>query len=305
MRAVVFDRYGGLDVLEVRDVPAPAPGAEEVLVRVRAAGINPGEASIREGRLHEQFPASFPSGQGSDLAGVVEDVGEAVTRFARGDEVIGFTNRRGSHAELALVEEGNLTPKPSGVSWEAGGSLFVAGSTAYATVRAVHPVAGETLVVSAAAGGVGCLAVQLGVRTGAKVIGLASEGNHAWLEAHGVIPVTHGDGVGERISAASGGAVDAFIDTFGSGYVALALELGVRRDRIDTIADFEAIERDGVLGEGSAAAANADVMAELASLIDAGELKLPIAKTFPLERVRDAFAELERRHTRGKIVLIP
>lgn len=304
-RAVMFDRYGGLDVLELREVERPTPDAGEVLVRVKAAGINPGEASIREGRLHERFPASFPSGEGSDLAGVVEELGEGVERFAIGDEVIGFTHRRASHAELVLVEAGNLIPRPAKVSWEAAGALFVAGSTAYATIHAVAPQRGETLIVSGAAGGVGSLAVQLGVHAGAKVIGIASEGNHEWLAQHGAIGVAYGDGLLERLREAAGGEVDAFIDTYGSGYVGIALELGVPRERIDTIADFDAVEREGVKGDGSAAAANAGVLAELAALIEDGELEVPIAKTFPLERVRDAFAELERRHTRGKIVLVP
>lgn len=303
-RAVMFDRYGGLDVLEVRDVERRVPGAGEVLVRVMAAGINPGEASIREGRLHERFPASFPSGQGSDLAGVVDELGEGVTSVAVGDEVIGFTDRRASHAEFVLVDARNLTTKPSSVSWEAAGALFVAGTTAYATIRAVAPVRGETLVVSGAAGGVGSLVVQLGVERGARVIGVASEGNHAWLAEHGVRGVAYGDGLLERIREVAG-QVDAFIDTYGDGYVDLALELGVRRERIDTIIDFDAVEREGVLGDGSAAAASADVLAELASLIEAGELEVRIAGTFPLERVRDAFAELEKRHTHGKIVLLP
>jgi NADPH:quinone reductase-like Zn-dependent oxidoreductase len=138
------------------------------------------------------------------------------------------------------------------------------------------------------------------------VIGLASEVNHDWLADHDVIGVAYGDGVADRIRAAANGAtIDAFIDTFGSGYVELAISLGVARDRIDTIADFAAIEKFGVRGDGSAAGASADVLAELADLIQAGELDVPIAATYPLAEVREAYTELARGHTRGKIVLRP
>ncbi|MEU6078945.1 NADP-dependent oxidoreductase [Streptomyces sp. NPDC047108] len=304
-RAVRFDEYGGIDVLRVDEVERPSPGPGQVLVEVRAAGINPGEASVREGRLHDYFPATFPSGQGSDLAGVVAETGPGVGGFAAGDEVLGFTEQRASHADFVLVEAGDLVLRPPGVPWEVAGSLFVVGATAYAAVRAVAPGPGDTVVVSGAAGGVGSLAVQLARHTGATVVGLASEANHAWLTDHGVIPVTYGEGVADRVRAASGGTVDAFIDTFGSGYVDLAVDLGVAPDRIDTIIDFAAAGKYGTKTDGNASGADSDVLAELAGLIDQGTLEVPIARTYPLDQVREAFRELERRHTRGKIVLRP
>ena len=305
-KAVRFEQYGGIEVLDVVEVPRPVPGRGEVLVRVRAAGINPGEAMIRSGALHARWPATFPSGEGSDLAGIVEEVGAEVTSVSVGDEVLGYTDNRASHAEYALVDVTNVVPRPAGVSWEQAGALFVAGSTAWAAVRAVAPGPHDTVVVSGAAGGGGSLAVQLARLAGATVIGLAGEANHAWLADHGVIPVSYGDGVADRIrQAAHGKDVDAFIDTFGAGYVELALDLGVKPDRIDTVADFPAIEKYGVKGDGSAAGADPAVLAELADLIATGRLDLPIARTYPLDRVRDAFTELERRHTRGKIVLVP
>ena len=306
-RAVRFDHYGGPDVLEVVDVERPEPGEGQVLVRVRAAGINPGEIPIREGLFHDRSPATFPSGEGSDLAGVVEAVGPGVDGFAVGDEVLGFTNRRASHAEYVVAQQDELTPKPAGLSWEVAGGLFVVGSTAWAAIRAVAPRPGQTLVVSGAAGGVGSLTVQLGRRAGASVIGLAGEANHAWLRAHDVIPVTYGDGVAERIRAAAPeGRVDAFIDTFGGGYVAMAVEeLNVPPERIDTIIDWQAASRYGAKTDGNSVGASASVLAELAQPLADGELELPIAATYPLDQVRDAYAELERRHTRGKIVLIP
>ena len=304
-KAVRFDGYGGIDVLKVVDVDRPVPGPGEVLVRVRAAGINPGEAKIRSGALAKQWPATFPSGEGSDLAGVVEELGEGVTGFAAGDDVIGFTNNRASHAELVVVEVSNLVRKPASVSWEAAGALFVVGATAYAMVRAVSVRPGDTVVVSGAAGGVGTIAVQLAASAGGTVIGLASEPHHDWLADHGVIPISYGDGAADRIRAASGGKVDAFLDTQGGGYVELALDLGVRPERIDTIADYAAPAKYGVKGEGSAAGASAAVLAELAAQIDAGTLEIPIAGVYPLDKVQDAYRELEQGHTLGKIVLKP
>jgi NADPH:quinone reductase-like Zn-dependent oxidoreductase len=304
MRAVRFDKYGGVEVLKVVEVPRPAPGTGQVLVHVKAAGINPGEAKIREGLLRSRWPATFPSGQGSDLAGIVAGTGPEVTRFSAGDEVIGWTDNRASQAEYVLVEEQHLTAKPAGVPWEVAGALFVAGATAYAAVRAVALNEGETVVVSGAAGGVGSLAVQLARRAGATVIGLASEANHQWLAGHGVIPVTYGDGVADRIRQAASG-VDAFIDTFGADYVQLALDLGVEPSRIDTIANFAAVARYGAKAEGSAAGASADVLAELAALIAAGELELPVAEAFPLDRVQEAYRRLAQGHILGKIVLLP
>jgi NADPH:quinone reductase-like Zn-dependent oxidoreductase len=304
VKAVRFDKYGGVEVLKVVEVPRPAPGTGQVLVQVKAAGINPGEAKIREGLLHSRWPATFPSGQGSDLAGIVAGTGPGVTRFSAGDEVIGWTDNRASQAEYVVVEEQNLTAKPAGVPWEVAGALFVAGVTAYAAVQAVAPTDLETVVVSGAAGGVGSLAVQLARRAGATVIGLASENHHQWLAGHGIIPVTYGDGVADRIRQAAS-KVDAFIDTFGADYVQLALDLGVEPSRIDTIANFAAVARYGVKAEGSAAGASADVLAELAALIAAGELELPVAATFPLGQVREAYRRLAQGHILGKIVLLP
>lgn len=306
-KAVQFDQYGGIDVLQVRDVPRPVPAPDEVLVQVRAAGINPGEAKIRTGMLHDRFPATFPSGQGSDLAGVVVEAGHGVARFAPGDEVFGYTDNRASHAEFVVVPASQLVTKPEGLSWEVAGSLFVAGTTAYAAVGSVHLSPGDVVAVSAAAGGVGTIAVQLARAAGATVIGIAGPDNDEWLTAHGVIPVNYGDGLAERIKAAAPqGRVDAFLDLFGGGYVDLALnELGVDLQRIDTIIDFAAIERYGVQSVGNAEGASAQVLSELAALIVDGKLEVSVAQTFPLDAVRSAYELLERQHTRGKIVLVP
>ncbi|MFD3587342.1 NADP-dependent oxidoreductase [Streptomyces sp. NPDC058683] len=305
MKAVRFHAYGGIDVLRVEEVELPVPGPGQLLVEVRAAGIQPGEVMIREGARHGRWPAVFPSGQGSDLAGVVTGAGPEVRGFAVGDEVMGFTHNRASHAEFVVVDDVNVVSRPQGLSWDVAGSLYVAGTTAYASVFAVDPGPGDTVVVSGAAGGVGSLAVQLARLRGATVIGLAGERNHAWLTERGVVPVTYGEGVAERIRRAAGGKVDAFIDTFGDGYVELAVELGVRPERINTIRDWQAAAKVGARTYGEGSAASAVVVGELARLAARGELEVPIARTYPLEQVRDAFRDLERGHTHGKIVLRP
>jgi NADPH:quinone reductase-like Zn-dependent oxidoreductase len=305
VKAVRFDKYGGVDVLEVREVEDPVAGPGEVLVAVKAASINPGEIAIREGFLDARWPASFPSGEGSDFAGIVDAVGAGVDEFEIGDEVIGWTEQRASQAELVVAPLEHVTAKPAGLSWEVAGALFVAPMAAWASVDAVDLKPGEIVVISAAAGGVGSIAVQLAHAKGATVVGLASERNHQWLRDHGAIPVTYGEGQVERIKQAVGEHLDAFIDTFGGGYVEIAVnELGIPLERINTIADFEAVERLGVSSQGTHAIATREILAELAAMVVAGELEIPIAKTYPLSEVRAAYEELARRDTRGKIVLL-
>ena len=305
MKAVRFDRYGDRDVLYVADVEVPEPPAGEVVVEVRAAGINPGETAIRTGALDALFPATFPSGEGSDLAGVVSALGAGVDGLAIGDEVVGWSWRRSSHAEYVAVPVGQLIAKPAEVSWEVAGGLYVVGCTAYACVRAVAAGPGDTVAVSAAAGGVGTVVVQLLRRAGATAVGIASESNHDWLRAHGAVPVAYGDGLRDALRRLAPNGIDAFIDLFGPEYLELAIELGVAPERINTIISRDKAAELGTKLEGSVTASTTDVLAELAELAARGEIEIPIAATYPLERVRDAFALLEERHTRGKIVLIP
>jgi NADPH:quinone reductase-like Zn-dependent oxidoreductase len=304
-RAVRFDGYGGRDVLYVTEVPMPVPGADEVVVAVRAAAINPGEASIRSGAFHTQVPAVFPSGEGSDLAGVVVSLGDGVEAFAVGDDVLGYSWTRSSHATHAAVPVSQLIPKPPELSWEVAGSLYVVGCTAYAAVRAVQVQPGDTVAVSAAAGGVGTIVTQLLAHRGARVLAVASAANAEWLTAHGAVPVPYGDGLTERLRAAAPDGVDAFIDLFGPEYLDVAVELGIARDRIETIIAFERAGELGTKADGSGTASTREVLSEMAGLVAQGVIEVPIAATYPLDEVAEAFAQLERRHTRGKIVLIP
>ena len=192
----------------------------------------------------------------------------------------------------------------SKVTWEQAGGLFVAGSTAYAAVRAVNLKSGDTVVVAGAAGGVGSLAVQIAKNNGVKVIGIASEHNFEWLKKHGITPVSYNGNIEENLkSALNGQKPAAFIDLSGKGYVDLAIRLGIPADKINTIIDFAVVEKYKVKSEGSAAASTAQVLSELAQMINDGDLELPVAKTYPLSQVKDAYTELEKRHTHGKIVL--
>ena len=305
MMAVRFDCYGDVDVLDIRDVPRPSIEPGHVIVQVKAVGINPGEASIRKGLLHDRWPATFPSGQGSDFAETVIEIGEGVRSVVFGDEVLGFTNDRASQAEYVMVPAEQVTAKPAGVSWDVAGSLFVAGSTAFAAVRAIGVSQGETVAVAGAAGGVGAIAVQLAKRAGATVLGIAGNANDEWLSAHEVVPVNHGDNLAARLAeAAPLGMIDAFLDFFGGGYVELAVDtLGIEPGRVNSVIDFSAVERFRTRSAASADAADAQALAELAGLVDAGKLDVPIAKAYRFDEVRQAYRDLEERHTRGKIVL--
>jgi NADPH:quinone reductase-like Zn-dependent oxidoreductase len=305
VRAVRFHEFGGADVLRVEQVGLRALGPDDVIVDVRAAGINPGETNIRTGRLEALFPTVFPCGEGSDLAGVISAVGDDVTAWQADDEVLGWTWERSSHAERAVVPASQLIRKPAALSWDVAGSLYVAGCTAFAAVRAVRAADGDTVLVSAAAGGVGTIAVQLLRLRGARVIAIASERNARWLRERGCVVVPYGDDIADRVRAAAPGGVDAAIDLFGPEYVYLAASLGVPSERINTVISFQAAADTGAKTEGSAAGTSTEILAQLAALAADGSIDVPIAARYPLDQVQDAFTVLERRHTFGKIVLVP
>jgi NADPH:quinone reductase-like Zn-dependent oxidoreductase len=307
-RQVSYEQYGGVNVLRVVQAEPLVPGEGQLLIRVRAAGINPFEAKLREGMMEGQIPLSFPAAQGNDVAGVVESVGPGVSGFSVGDEIVGSTARRGAQADYALVAQAKALPRPEHVSWEVAGSLWTVGTTAQAMVNAVGLSAGDLVLVSGASGGVGALASQLAAHRGATVIGVAGERNHEWLRSHGITPVTYGRDVEAQIRAAAAEHPDlklnAALDSSGGGYVDLALSLGVAPDRIDTIVDDAAAAQHGAKTNGAAAGTPAQI-AELLTLLDDGQIELPIHASFPLDQVREAYTELEQGHPRGKIVLIP
>ena len=300
-RAVELNAYGGVDQLRIVDVAKPEPKAGEVLVRVVAAGTNPGEISIREGYLKEMFPMDFPFGQGTDFAGRVDAVGPGVSEFAPGDEVLGWTFQRAAQADYVVSGPANLIRKPVALDWFRAGSLFIVATTAVGAVRAVSLKPGDVVAVSGAAGGVGSLAVQLARRTGARVIGIASDDSADFLRSVGVEPIAYGDGLEERLRALA--PIDAFIDLFGGGYIDIALKLGVAPQRINSIIDFAGAQKAGAKTDGSAAAASRDTLATVANLIAWGEIVMPLTAIYPFALLRDAYTELARRKARGKIVL--
>ncbi|RYF61281.1 MAG: NADP-dependent oxidoreductase [Comamonadaceae bacterium] len=300
-----FDRYGDRDVLEVREIDVPAPGPRGVTVQIKAAGLNAGEIDLRTGAMAARFPASFPSGQGTDLAGVVVAVADDVTEFAVGDEVLGWSWERSSHAELANIPVEQLAHKPAALPWDVAGALYGVSITAWAAVEAVGATYGDLVAVSAAAGGVGTMVTQLLRMRGADVVGIASAANHEWLHSLGATAVEYGPGLADRVRAAISRPVDAFIDLFGPQYVDLAVELGVALDRINTIIAFDRAAEVGVKAVGSESASTSTLLARLADLVATGQLRIPIVATYRLADVRAAYAQLEDRHTHGKIVLIP
>ena len=236
---------------------------------------------------------------------MVTAVAADVEEFAVGDEVLGFSWARSSHATHTAVPVGQLIAKPAALSWEVAGSLYVVGCTAYAAVRAVDPVEDETVAVSAAAGGVGSIVVQLLAARGARTLGIASATNAEWLTAHGAVPIPYGDGLADRLTSAAPHGIAAFIDLFGPEYLQLAVDLGIARDRIETIISFELAATLGTKAEGSGDASTREVLTEMAGLVADGTIEIPIAATYPLDQVGQAFTVLEQRHTRGKIVLLP
>jgi NADPH:quinone reductase len=302
-KAVQLSAYGGVDQLRIVDVAKPESGEGEVVVRVVAAGTNPGEIAIREGLLRDVFPMDFPFGQGADFAGRIDSVGAGVTGFAPGEEVLGWTERRAAQAEYVASSPSQLIPKPAAIDWFRAGSLFVVATTAVGAVRAVSLKSGDMVAVSGAAGGVGSLAVQLAQRAGARVIGIASDENAQFLRSVGVEPVAYGEGLAERLRALAPEGLDAFIDLFGSGYVELAVNLGVAPERINTIIDFAAAQKYGVKSDGSSAGESRETLASVANLIAWGEIVMPLTAIYPFALLRDAYTELARRKARGKIVL--
>lgn len=301
MKAVSFKEYGGTEMLEIIDVALPSLQSTEVMVKVKVAGLNPGEAAIREGYMESLFHTEFPCGEGTDFAGIVTEVGREVTKFKPGDEVAGYTLHRASHAEYVAVSQDNLVIKPDNVSWGVSGSLFVAGVTGFAAVEAVGVKTGDTVIVSGAAGGVGLVAAQLALLRGARVLGIASKNYAEWLLNHGIIPIDYHDDVRSQIAERTH-KIDSFIDTVGDGYVELAIDLGISPDKINTCIDFAAAEKYKVKSAGSAAG-NTKILQELIGLVADGKLDIPISSAYSLDQVQQAYTYLANKHNVGKVVL--
>lgn len=301
-RVVRYSRFGGVDVLEIAEIERPRPGQGEVLVEVLAAGVNHMEAFIRQGLFDSEHSAVFPMRQGTDFSGVVVGLGDGVDDLKLRSDVVGHA-LVGSHATHVVVPRENLVAKPTAVSWEVGGALFLAGVTAWRALEATHVGAGDTVVVSAAAGGVGSLEIQLAKLRGATVLGTCGERNFDYLRQIGVKPVVYGDGIVERIRVAAPGGVSVFLDNFGGMNPKLASELGIVDGRFHSSDDRKEIELRAVWPDGETARRDTAILGKLVGLVRDQKLRVLVSGFYPYELVQDAFEDLEKRHSRGKIVL--
>lgn len=295
MKAVRYDRFAGIDGIYLADLPEPVAGPGEVLVRVEAGALNPGALPALHG-------SSYTPGR--DLAGEVVAVGAEVHSFTAGDAVLGWLQSWDAHAQLVAIPAVQVVSKPEALSWDVAGSLYTTPMAGLGAIRAVEPRSGETIVISGASGGVGFTAAQLALRAGATVIGLTSPAHFDLLRHHGIEPVQYGDGEQDRIRTTVG-RVDAFIDAVGGHYIDLAIALGVPLDRIDTVVDYRGAKEKGVKSLGTTDAGGTPALAELAALTATGDLHIPIAATYPLTSVQDAYRALADRKTHGRIVLHP
>ncbi len=303
MKAVVIKTYGGTDVMELGTLPDPEAGRGNVRIRVKAAGVQPVDCAVRSGWFAGKpapFQVNFPQILGNEFAGIVDSIGDGVDNFAVGDEVLGWASLA-SYAEYVVVSPEQLIHKPRGITWEAAGGLSGAGQTAHTAIEELQIKSGETILIHAAAGAVGTVAVQLAKHIGATVIGTASEQNHDYLRSLGAIPVVYGNGLAERVRPIAPKGADAVLDAAGRGAIEESVKLIENRDRIVTIVDFDAARLYNVRSIRSQRSVAR--LSELVDLIENDQLHIHIRKTYPLPDVADAHRDVERGHGRGKVVL--
>ncbi|MFC4015794.1 NADP-dependent oxidoreductase [Nonomuraea purpurea] len=299
MRAAAFAEPGGPEVLKVMELPAPQAGPGQVRVRVRAAGVQPFDLSVRAGWLPGFLgEVPWPRIPGNEFAGVVDQVG--VSGISVGDEVLGFTALF-AYAEYVVVPAANVTAKPAGVPWEVAGGLTAGVQTAELAIDGLGLADGETLLVHAAAGSVGTAAVQIARRRGATVIGTAREANHDYLRALGAIPVVYGDGLADRVRSLAPSGIDAALDGAGGHALEVSMELVSNRGRIVTLVEHDKAAELGVrLVQGER---SAERLGRYAALYAEGAFKFPVRRTYRLEEAADAHREIETGHGQGKVVI--
>lgn len=304
MKAISYRGYGGPEVLEYGELPEPKVGPDSVLVKVRAAAVNPVDVKARAGYLDRALDAVFPVIPGWDVSGVVVQPGPAVTEFAVGDEVMGYVREdflsRGTFAEYVAAPVRTLARKPLRLSFEEAAGLPLTGLTAYQVLRALEIRSDDTVLVHAAAGGVGSMAVQLALHNGARVIGTAGERNHEYLRALGAEPVVYGEGLADRVRALAPGGVDAVVDTVGGDTLRLSAGLLAPEGRLASIADAEVIELGGRYVFVRPDPLDLHVLGELA---DQGVINVHVDRALPLERAAEAQNLNAEGHTRGKVVV--
>ncbi|WP_262701071.1 MULTISPECIES: NADP-dependent oxidoreductase [Streptomyces] len=302
MKAIVYEEYGGPEVLRLKETEEPHPGPGQVRLKVMAAAVNPLDHKIRGGWMPQMGPAAFPAIPGIEAAGVVDEVGDGVTDVSVGDEVLGWTVT-GAYAPYALATD--VAPKPAGLGWETAAALPVAAETSARVLDLLGLKEGETLLLHGAAGAVGGVGVQLAVARGATVIGTASPANHDYLRSLGAIPVAYGEGLADRVRAVAPKGVDAVYDAAGQGALPVSIELrGGTADRVVTIADPAAADL-GVTFSAGGGGRPVEAIAEYARLAAAGRLRVPVVRSFPLADAAAAHEQSETGHSRGKLILRP
>lgn len=301
-KAYGFTTYGGTETQEMLDVPKPAPGAGEVLVAVRAAGVNPVDWKIRQGYLAEVMPLELPAVFGREVAGAVAEVGQDVDGFAVHDEILGtVAPGSGGYAEYALVTASTATKKPPQVSFTDAAALPVAAGTAYDAIRQLGLTEGQTLLINGIGGGVGVIAAQLARDAGVFVIGTGSEDKRELAESLGATLVTYGDGVVDRVREIMPQGVDAILDLVGGDAARSVAELVTKRSNLVTTADPGAVSELG--GVGVERDVRGAVLAEIVALVADGKLDPHVRDVVALDEAAEALAGVETGHARGKIVI--
>ena len=302
MRAQLLHGYGEVDQFRLDTVAVPDPQAGEVRLRVRAIGINPMDVKFRTGSLQDQMPITFPALLGTDVAGVVDQLGAGVTEIAAGDRVSGLAST-GAYAEMCIARADHLAQIPEALDFARAATIPTAVETAQRVIKLLLPQAGETVVVNGAAGSVGSAAVQLLVRGGAEVIATASEVNHDYLRSLGATPTRYGAGVENRIRELAPNGVDAVFDVSGQGFADTAISLRSGSDRIVTVADFAAGERGITVSLGDAASIRSSDFAFAFELAAVGEFATEIDQTFTFEQLPAAHELSGKGHVCGKIIV--
>ncbi|ROS30507.1 NADP-dependent oxidoreductase [Cellulomonas sp. PhB150] len=305
MRAITYSRYGGADVLELTEQPTPKVGPDSVLVRVRASSVNPVDWKVRQGYLDPLMDADFPVVPGWDVAGVVERAGLDTPELAVGDEVYGYVRKDWMHggtlAEYVAAPVRTLARKPASLSFEEAAAVPLAGLTAFQTIERSGVTSGQTVLVHAAAGGVGQFAVQIAVARGARVIGTASTTNHEHLRSLGAEPVEYGDGLVDRVRGIAPDGVDVVLDYGTPDLVETTRALLAPGGTVASI--VEAAARDELGGHYVWVRPSSADLDALTALIEAGSIRVDVAEVFELADSAAAHRLSEGGHVRGKVVV--
>lgn len=301
MKAAAIPTSGPPNVLQIMEFDNPHAGVGQVRVRVKAAGIQPFDLAVRSSNWAPPgLEVRYPQILGNEFAGIVDQVGDGVTDFTVGSEVLGWA-LLACYAEYVVVSVDQIVHKPQSMPWEEAGAITASGQTAHTALQELGVNKGDTILIHAAAGGVGAFAVQLAQALGATVIGTASERNHDYLRSLGAIPITYGDDLADRVRVLAPDGVNVAFDAAGEDALRASLELVENKDRIGTIVAFDLAEELGVRLIRSQR--SVDRLAELVELYSQGKLQIHIRKAFPLHQAADAHREIEGGHGRGKVVL--